>query len=363
MKKERIHLFEFNASAYGLVISPMLRSYAVIREINVAFDPHRHDYYSLFLLESGYIEFHVDAQQVIMEPASMLLVCPGQVHQCLEARDISGWVMSFDEKLLDPQARSRMDQTMPEAAFFNLNDQEKAFFTNLLVLIYDAFQQAPQGMFQQQVMHALLNAIFYKAADLNTSQEPETSHFGFPRPVQMTQQFKQLVKKHFRALKRPADYSALMHVSVSYLNNTIKTVTGFPATYFIQQETVGEAQRQLLYTSVTVKELSFNLGFTDPKYFIRLFGKVAAISPAAFRKANHNKPAHYSNVVMMFKTDVSKQDEATIIISDLLKLLPSHQIDFHMIDGACILQIEGRPVHSEKVSQALQLRNYTCMEI
>lgn len=363
MKKERIHLFELNASAYGLVISPMLRSYAVVREINVAFDPHRHDYYSLFLLESGYIGFHVDAGQVIMEPASMLLISPGQVHQCLEARDISGWVISFDAKLTDPKAQSRMEQIMPNAAFHNLSNQEMSFFTGLLAFIYESVQQAPPGMFQQQLLHSLLNAIFYKAADLHTLQEQGTTQFGFPRPLQITQQFKQLIKKHFRTLKRPADYAALMHVSVSYLNNTVKAVTGFPATYFIQQETVGEAQRQLLYTSGTVKEISFDLGYTDQKYFIRLFGKVAAMSPAAFRKANHNKPAHFSNVVMMFKTDVIKQEQATIIIGDLLKLLPSHQIDFHTIEGAYILQIEGRPVHSEKVSLALQQRNYTCIEI
>lgn len=363
MKKEQIHLFELEASAYGLVISPMLRSFSLVKDITVAFDPHRHDYYSLFLLEAGHIEFHVDAQQIIMGASTMLLICPGQVHQCLEARDISGWVVSFDGKFLDPKARSWIEQAMQHVVFFNLSTAERSFFTGLLALIYESLQEAQPGTFQQPLLHAMLNAVFYKAADLYTLPAQETGLAGFPRPLQISQEFKQLVKKHFRTLKRPADYAALMHVSVSYLNNTIKAVTGFPATYFVQQETIGEAQRQLLYTSKSVKEISFDLGYHDEKYFIRLFGKVAALSPSVFRKTNHNKPALFSNVVMMFKTDLSSQEQATMMIGDLLKLLPSHQINFHKHQDAFILQIEGRPVHAEKISYALQLRNFNCTEI
>ncbi|MBW8684776.1 helix-turn-helix domain-containing protein [Chitinophaga rhizophila] len=361
--KEHIQLLELNSSAYGLVISPMLRSYSLLREVEVAFDPHRHDFYSLFLLESGSVVFNIDAQQVTMTPGSMLLICPGQVHQCLEASDIAGWVVSFDAKLLDLKARSWIEQLMPGMAFFSLSSGELSFFKSLLSLIYEAFQEAHPGKFHQQLLHSLVNSIFYKAANLHISQQADTKVTGFPRPVQIVQQFKQLVKTHFRSLKRPADYAGLMHLSVNYLNNTVKAITGFPATYFVQEETIGEAQRLILYTSKTVKEISSDLGFTDHKYFIRLFGKVAGISPTVFRKANHNKPAYFSNVLMIFKTDIPTQHAATTVIEDLLKLLPSHHIDFRLNDDTCLIQLEGRPVHTDIVLKALQVRNYTGKEI
>nr|WP_262898746.1 helix-turn-helix domain-containing protein [Dawidia soli] len=75
-----------------------------------------------------------------------------------------------------------------------------------------------------------------------------------------------------------------MSFSTSYLNDTIKSVTGFTTTYFIQQEMFREGQRLLCYTDLSVKEIAALLGYDDHKYFNRLFTKLANLSPGRFRK-------------------------------------------------------------------------------
>jgi AraC-like DNA-binding protein len=79
-----------------------------------------------------------------------------------------------------------------------------------------------------------------------------------------------------------------MNITVSYLNDTVRSVTGFPVTYYIQQEIMREAQRLLYYSDLTINEIAINLGFEDPKYFNRLFSKVTGVSPGAFRKKNES---------------------------------------------------------------------------
>jgi AraC-like DNA-binding protein len=74
-----------------------------------------------------------------------------------------------------------------------------------------------------------------------------------------------------------------MSFSTSYLNDTIKSVTGFTASYFIQQEMLREAQRLLCYTDLSIKEISIDLGYDDTKYFNRIFTKLAGIPPGRFR--------------------------------------------------------------------------------
>ncbi len=64
----------------------------------------------------------------------------------------------------------------------------------------------------------------------------------------------------------------------------VRSVTGFPVTYYIQQELMWEAQRLLHHSDLTVKEIADTLGFEDSQYFNRLFSKVIGISPGAFRK-------------------------------------------------------------------------------
>jgi AraC family transcriptional activator of pobA len=48
-----------------------------------------------------------------------------------------------------------------------------------------------------------------------------------------------------------------------------------------------EAKRNLLYTTLPVSTIAFDLGFNDPAYFSRFFANREGMSPAAYRKLNH----------------------------------------------------------------------------
>jgi YesN/AraC family two-component response regulator len=45
-----------------------------------------------------------------------------------------------------------------------------------------------------------------------------------------------------------------------------------------------EAQRKLLYSNLSVKELAYELGFNDPDYFSKLFKKCTGKNVTAFLK-------------------------------------------------------------------------------
>ncbi|WP_158546101.1 helix-turn-helix domain-containing protein [Adhaeribacter pallidiroseus] len=296
-----------------------------------------------------------------MEARSMLLIYPGQVHCCLHAAEISGWVTSFDGKFLDPKARAVVEQPVGKIPHFQLTAAEFSFFHQCLNLTHATTVAENPGLFQLQLLQALINGVYYKVANLYNSQYSLPSYAA--RPVEITQQFIKLIKIHFLRLRKPADYAALMHLSVSYLNDTVKSMTGFRATYFIQQESMGEAQRQLLYTSLSVKEIAYLLGYQDAKYFIRLFAKVTATSPTAFRKAHQRNPANFRKTVLIFKTDVTTSAEATLILKALLKLLPNHQANFDLEDQDRILRIEGLPISPEIIINALGQQDHIAEEI
>ena len=78
--------------------------------------------------------------------------------------------------------------------------------------------------------------------------------------------------------------AATLCVSASYLNDTIRAVTGFSVTYHLQQTVMREAQRLLAAPKLLVNEVAYQLHFEDAKYFNRLFRQVVGTSPGAFRK-------------------------------------------------------------------------------
>jgi len=284
MKRKEIRFLELADSPYGVLLARMLPE-NITQEIKDDIEiPHRHDYYSLIFMETGEANLIVDFQSVDLKSASMLLLRPGQVHQTNAGNNVRGWIMFFNGQIVDPNARLALEQSLQNTILLNLPQEDMPGLNQLLSSIHAAIEEERPGKFHVQFLQSLLNAFFYKTADILHLQEADRVNSYPTRAVEIARNFNQLVKEHYRTLKRPADYADEMNITVSYLNDKIKSVTGFSCTHIIQQEIIGEAQRLLFYTSKSVKEIAFELGYQDHKYFIRQFGKATDRTPLTFRK-------------------------------------------------------------------------------
>ena len=362
MGKNNITLFEMANSPYGLVISPISDQGAVKEGARVAEAPHRHDYYSLFLLEKGTISFIIDSEPVTLKSSSLMLISPGQVHQYLEAKHIAGWVLAFDGKNLDSKSRSIVDQNTARTSFIDLTANELQFFLETLSALYQATQLVQIDVFKLQILHSLLNAVFYTVANKYLTVSKSDRQIS-SRAEQITQLFRDMVKSNLGKQQRPAEYASKMNISVNYLNDAVKHVTGFSTTYLLHQEIIGEAQRQLLYTGRSVKEIAGFLGYDDYKYFIRLFTKTTKITPLRFRTTNAIEQLNLANHVVVFRTDLDTVDESSIILQGLKKLFPYHEINFDLEDCDRILRFKGIPLNSKSIIAYLRDHHHKCEEL
>lgn len=286
MAKDNIELLQLEESFSGIWINPWADHPELERIKTKIQAPHRHDHYVCFFIESGELDFSVDFQPISIRQPSLLISCPGQVHELGFATEISGWGLAFDASFVDQNARMLIEKSFTKVALLHLSDVEKKWFSGILQLIYASVHEKKEAHFAQELIRALLNSFFYKSAAIFQSQEDARIQPYSSRSIEIAKQFRKLVKENFRGLKKPADYASKMAITVSYLNDTVKSVTGFSSTWFIQQEIFQEARRLLFYTSKSVKEVAFQLGYDDHKYFIRLFSKTTGISPARFRKTS-----------------------------------------------------------------------------
>ena len=102
--------------------------------------------------------------------------------------------------------------------------------------------------------------------------------------------FRKLLRQNYVRVKSPIEYASMMNLSLGYLNDTLKTVTGCTVSVSIQEEAITKAQRLLMYSDLRIHEIADLTGFDDPKYFSRIFRKVTNISPAQFRKSRLDQP-------------------------------------------------------------------------
>jgi len=75
-----------------------------------------------------------------------------------------------------------------------------------------------------------------------------------------------------------------LNYSSSYLYTLFKEGTGYSPIRYFNHLKIQKACEYLSFTDLSVKEISYKLGFNDPFYFSRLFKKVMEHSPSEYRE-------------------------------------------------------------------------------
>ena len=98
------------------------------------------------------------------------------------------------------------------------------------------------------------------------------------------QRFTALIDRHFRTPMPLAFYAQGLGISVPQLNRICRQHLGESALRLIQRRVLHEAERDLAYSCLAVKEIALTLGFSDAGYFSRFFSRHAGCSPSRFRE-------------------------------------------------------------------------------
>ncbi len=105
------------------------------------------------------------------------------------------------------------------------------------------------------------------------------------RDAQRIREFKGLIEKSFTIGKNISEYAQHLGISSTQLNNICRKKVGKSALQIVHERTTLEAKRQLIYTTLNVSQIAYNLGFNDPAYFTRFFNKNVGQSPKQFRQS------------------------------------------------------------------------------
>ena len=281
-KKEPIPVHRMDDWFSGVYIKPM----GAGKSSDKAYDSsraHRHDFYYCVLMDKGEMEMEIDFEKVQLTDQTLFLSYPGQIHQVNSARIERGWYLAFDSSILDDNLKDILDQCLSEVILVPLSPEKCISLSSFITLLYEAHDNRPQ-LFSQTITQLMATAFVYQLASAYLSIERFNLVRHSARSIEITKTFKQILRRNFKSMKRASEFAAKMNITVTYLNDTVRSVTGFPVTYYIQQQVMREAQRLLYHSDLTVKEIADILGFEDAKYFNRLFSKIIGVSPGAFRK-------------------------------------------------------------------------------
>ncbi len=75
----------------------------------------------------------------------------------------------------------------------------------------------------------------------------------------------------------------------TYLTNVFKKYTGYPILTYINRIRIAVSKNLLANRTLSIYEIANTCGFSDEKYFMKLFKRYEGITPTQYRKAFHQK--------------------------------------------------------------------------
>ncbi len=105
----------------------------------------------------------------------------------------------------------------------------------------------------------------------------------------LVQNFVRLVGLHLRDHWKVADYAEALGVSRDRLGSALRRALGRSPQAYLHEALLREALQLLENSGLSVAQIGFRLGFSDPAYFNRFFTRAQGMSPGRYRRKMANR--------------------------------------------------------------------------
>jgi AraC family transcriptional regulator, transcriptional activator of pobA len=257
-----------------------------IQRLNYFQDHENDKYYRIIWVLNGVESIQVGMEKFKSFSNLIVFVAPGKKINLSAKKESAGWILN-----LSP-------------AFFSLLKYENLLISNADIL--SSTMGTPKIILSPKVgerVHSLAGMIdeldgsqirnkeygiislvkailVYCESRCNLNLNKNGNH----HEIDIVSRFKELVVNHFTQQHKVTEYAGMMNITSKYLNQVVKKMMGVTAKHVIQEQLVIKARQDLKFTNKSIKEIAFELGFTDPFHFSNFFKEFVGHSPTRYRK-------------------------------------------------------------------------------
>ncbi len=271
-----IRTFEFKALPIGIEVKDLRFAKELPKLLG---QPHKATFYQIIWVTEGKATFRIDFREITIHSNEILIISAGQVCEFDIKSDYSGKIILFTSsfftvteldsnflhtsEILNPVSLNKTVSICPQVV------------GNLTSLLDEELKH-PVDKFQTGIAQSYLRVILLETErQLATSSASVTNNIG--------RKFYNAVELHFKENRNTEFYVNLLGINEKILSKEVKALTGNTPKIYIDSRTILEAKRLLSYSSPSIKEVGYELGFDEPTNFNKYFRKHTGVTPAQFR--------------------------------------------------------------------------------
>jgi len=253
----------------------------------------RSDLFSFVYVKNAFGRYCIGGREFAIGPKTTWFTSPGHSHSfewhCID----EAWQITLNERYLKENVHARIFEEfpflLPEAVPPKLLEPDiNLVFDHLFGQILDEYHS--DSPYKHRIIGNLFGVWLLKIKEY-CKEVGQPADAGC-RGAEIVKTFKKTLDSHYRGLLngteekifRVQDYASAQNLHPNYLSNVVKSKTGKPISAWIADKTIEEAKSLLQNSPISIKEIAYQLGFSESTHFSNYFKKRTNFSPVSFRK-------------------------------------------------------------------------------
>jgi AraC-like DNA-binding protein len=249
--------------------------------------PNYKEYIKILYLPAGY-KLRVDFACYDTLLPTLFFISPNQYLEIEAAGEDSGYFIFYNRNFYCIQIHDQ--EVACDGLLFNniknmpkveLSDAENAFLGGLFKEMIQEFNLNDSSL--EEMVRTYLKQLLIRATRSWKRQHLTNEVTDQQSDLEFFRKFTRLVDEHYKSKHTVADYADFLCMAPKTITHKFNRLRLPQPNEVIKNRIILEAKRLLVHTSLTAKEIAYDLGYNDPAYFSRLFQSKTGESPSSFR--------------------------------------------------------------------------------
>ena len=256
-------------------------------QTNAINGPEYKQYIKILYMPAGY-KLRVDFSVYETQRPTLFFISPNQYLKIEEAGPESGYFIFYNRDFYCIQIHDQ--EVACDGLLFNnirnmpkveTSEEEIAFFGYLFTEMIQEFKLNDSSL--EEMVRTYLKQLLIRATRSWKRQHLDSAVTETHSDLEFFRKFTQLVEEHYKTKHTVADYADFLCMAPKTITHKFNRLQLPQPNEVIKNRIILEAKRLLVHTSLTAKEIAYELGYDDPAYFSRLFMSKTGESPSSFR--------------------------------------------------------------------------------